>query len=314
MAQEINLGGTIYVSSKRAAEITGYAQDYIGQLARSGQIEGRRVAGLWYVLEESLRGHKHKADEFVPTPPERAAAPIEASVSFDGKDYISASRAAKITGYSQDYVGQLARSEKIPSRQIGNRWYVDRMAISEHKRYNDSLLGAVQAESVGVMRPDTSESAKFDAGTIQAQEPHFNYIPENVPIMPIPEEIAESQRGEEELAEVTEEERQIPIRVVAPVTPIEQPAARAQYRDVATTATTSRITMFFIAFLGIFIFAAGVVTFVDIPNVSAPQAVVSTANVARSAMRADGIDTAASRFTEFAGRILAKEIEYHRSN
>ena len=69
MAQEIDLGGTIYVSSKRAAEITGYTQDYIGQLARAGSITAQRVSGLWYVVEESLRNYKSKADEFKPTPP-----------------------------------------------------------------------------------------------------------------------------------------------------------------------------------------------------------------------------------------------------
>src|SRR3990167_8328737 len=55
-------------------------------------------------------------------------------VSFDGKDHISASRAAKITGYHPDYVGQLARSGAIISRQVGNRWYVDRAALLSHKK------------------------------------------------------------------------------------------------------------------------------------------------------------------------------------
>ena len=70
MAQEINLGGTIYISSKYAAEKTGYTQDYIGQLARGGSIEAKRVSGMWYILEESLRAYKEKADQFVPVPPE----------------------------------------------------------------------------------------------------------------------------------------------------------------------------------------------------------------------------------------------------
>src|SRR5262245_59436630 len=141
MTQEIDLGGTIYVSSKRAAEISGYAQDYIGQLARSGQIDAKRISGLWYIQQDSLKSHKEKADQYVPVPPQRQSAnpDLDASISFDGKDYVSAQRGAKITGYSNDYVGQLARSSKIVSRQVGNRWYVDREALIEHKRHNDSL-------------------------------------------------------------------------------------------------------------------------------------------------------------------------------
>ena len=136
MANEIDLGGTIYVSSKRAAEITGYTQDYVGQLARGGQILAQRISGLWYVVEQSLRDYKAKADEFRPEPPKpvHPMQDVETTVSFDGKDYISAQRGAKITGYHQDYVGQLARSGKILSRQIGNRWYVDREGLAEHKK------------------------------------------------------------------------------------------------------------------------------------------------------------------------------------
>ena len=108
MAQDIDLGGTIYISSKRAAEITGYTQDYIGQLARGGSIAAQRVSGLWYVVEESLKNYKTKADEFKPEPPKgfTSSVDLESAVSFDGKDYVSAQRAAKITGYPQEYVGQ----------------------------------------------------------------------------------------------------------------------------------------------------------------------------------------------------------------
>lgn len=47
-----------YVSSKRAAEITGYAKDYIGQLSREGRIPARLVGRSWYVLESALKDHR----------------------------------------------------------------------------------------------------------------------------------------------------------------------------------------------------------------------------------------------------------------
>jgi hypothetical protein len=175
MAAEINLGGTIYISSRRGAEIMGYTQDYVGQLARSGAVKAQRISGLWYVTEESLRSHKEKADEYIPEPPQKAArAELETSVSFDGRDYVLASRAAKLTGYHQDYVGQLARSGKINSRQIGARWYVDRDALIAHKKHNDALLAAVQAESVGLGRSATFENNSED----EEVNLHFNYVPQ----------------------------------------------------------------------------------------------------------------------------------------
>lgn len=58
---ELTLDGKTYVSSKRAAEITGYAKDYVGQLCREGHVEARLVGRNWYVLESSIREHRFGA-------------------------------------------------------------------------------------------------------------------------------------------------------------------------------------------------------------------------------------------------------------
>lgn len=47
-----------YVSSKRAAKITGYAKDYIGQLCREGRVPARLVGRGWYVLESAIQDHR----------------------------------------------------------------------------------------------------------------------------------------------------------------------------------------------------------------------------------------------------------------
>ncbi len=62
---ELTLDGKIYVSSKRAAEITGYAKDYVGQLCREGHVEARLVGRNWYVLETSIREHRFGKKEEV---------------------------------------------------------------------------------------------------------------------------------------------------------------------------------------------------------------------------------------------------------
>lgn len=72
---ELTLDGKIYLSSKQAAKITGYAKDYIGQLCREGRVEARLVGRSWYVLEESLKSHR-----FTDKRKAEAAEPEDASV------------------------------------------------------------------------------------------------------------------------------------------------------------------------------------------------------------------------------------------
>jgi hypothetical protein len=55
---ELVIGEKRYVSSKRAAEITGYAKDYVGQLCREGYVEAKMVGRSWYVLETSITEHR----------------------------------------------------------------------------------------------------------------------------------------------------------------------------------------------------------------------------------------------------------------
>lgn len=58
---------------------------------------------------------------------------MEEALIFDGKNYISSKRAAEITGYAKDYVGQLCRGGKIDARRIGRNWFVAEDSILEHK-------------------------------------------------------------------------------------------------------------------------------------------------------------------------------------
>lgn len=65
-----------YVSSKRAAQITGYAKDYVGQLCREGYVDAKRVGRSWYVLEAGIKDHRFgggHADEATAT----SAAPVK---------------------------------------------------------------------------------------------------------------------------------------------------------------------------------------------------------------------------------------------
>lgn len=60
---ELVIGGKKYISSKRASEFTGYAKDYIGQLARGGKIPATRIGRAWYVDEAALALHASIGEE-----------------------------------------------------------------------------------------------------------------------------------------------------------------------------------------------------------------------------------------------------------
>lgn len=217
MADAIIVQGEQYISSKRASETTGYAQDYIGQLARKGLVDAKRIGGLWYISQKSLLEYKEKAEAYKPEPPQRSdrlsGHDLDSAISLDGKDYISAPRAAEITGYHQDYVGQLARSGKILSRRIGNRWYVERAGIGAHKKEKDALLAAVQAQAVGIPRDSSTDPSENSAD--RGEKAFFTYVNERNDLFP-----PTSPESEEEAGNRTPElgrglEHRIPIRVVA---------------------------------------------------------------------------------------------------
>lgn len=187
MSDEMVIEGKTYISSKRAAQVSGYAQDYIGQLARGGAIDAQRVGGLWFVNLESIQEHQTKSEE---EKSEQAKAAVATNrpadpdtfVGLDGKSYISANRASKLSGYNQDYVGQLARSGQIDSRQVGSRWYINQESLLAHKEEKDALLAAVQSDAVGLhMTPDikkTSVSSRNDPDLMRYFADDKDLIPE----------------------------------------------------------------------------------------------------------------------------------------
>ncbi len=52
---------------------------------------------------------------------------------FEGKNYISANRAAKTMSYAQDYIGQLCRSGKLDCRMVGRSWFVTEGSLLAHR-------------------------------------------------------------------------------------------------------------------------------------------------------------------------------------
>ncbi len=65
---------------------------------------------------------------------------------IDGKTYTKASDLAKNLGYTNDYVGQLCRAEKIDAHLVGRSWYASADSIKDHKsnRYRSTTTKSKQ--------------------------------------------------------------------------------------------------------------------------------------------------------------------------
>ena len=78
---ELTIGDEKYFSSKKAAKVTGYAKDYVGQLCREGRVDARLVGRNWYVLESSIMEHRFGPSEsqqsLVEAPREKEVRTIE---------------------------------------------------------------------------------------------------------------------------------------------------------------------------------------------------------------------------------------------
>jgi hypothetical protein len=61
---------------------------------------------------------------------------MNSDLYFDGKKFISSNRAAKISGYVNDYIGQLCRDGKLDCRMVGRSWYVSFESLILHKNAN----------------------------------------------------------------------------------------------------------------------------------------------------------------------------------
>lgn len=56
------------------------------------------------------------------------------SLEIEGKEYISARRAAREHGYVADYIGQLIRNGKIQGKKVGRSWYVESDSLNAYIR------------------------------------------------------------------------------------------------------------------------------------------------------------------------------------
>jgi hypothetical protein len=94
-------------------------------------------------------------------------------ILIEEKKYISSKRAAKVTGYAKDYIGQLCREGRVPARLVGRNWYVLETAIQDH-RFGQQEIGHVNVVETAPSAPEplsTWESPRYEASPVEALPP-----------------------------------------------------------------------------------------------------------------------------------------------
>ncbi len=125
---------------------------------------------------------------------------------FDGKKYISSSRAAKISGYVNDYIEQLCRDGKVEARRVGRSWYISFESLLLHKQ--TSVIGKQKR------RKRLAEGSKTDFIKAQKNQAYDDdrVSVGKVPVVVFPAYLKDTQKNfQEGDLGTTEPTRKIPV-------------------------------------------------------------------------------------------------------
>jgi hypothetical protein len=130
---------------------------------------------------------------------------------IDDKKYISSKRAAKLTGYAKDYIGQLCREGRVSARLVGRSWYVLESAIQDHRfgtqpqtednEPSVSATGKEEEKSEQETITSTWEMPKYEADTVEYL-PSINRLRAiSYPPLEAPSDVLQTQEREEVVRE-----------------------------------------------------------------------------------------------------------------
>ena len=117
-----------FITLKEAAANFGYASDYIGWLIRKGKIPGKKVRSwTWKVSQKALLDYLNKNKKNIHQK--------RWTNWLLNQRYISLKEAAKISGYTSDYIGYLIRKGEIPGKRVcfGINWLTTEEAIKNYR-------------------------------------------------------------------------------------------------------------------------------------------------------------------------------------
>ncbi len=77
---ELDSEDTSFISLAKAAKMTGYHQDYLGQLARSGRLDAQKIGRNWVTTKRAIDIFLGRIDELAPVQKMEQSQPAEVSV------------------------------------------------------------------------------------------------------------------------------------------------------------------------------------------------------------------------------------------
>ncbi|MDB5239111.1 MAG: hypothetical protein JWO00_446, partial [Candidatus Parcubacteria bacterium] len=106
---------------------------------------------------------------------------MKSSISVNGRQYISASRASEITKYSRDYIGQLCRAGKVPATMVVRSWFVDLDALITYKDITERNL---RAYNQGAVAAGIGAGSAVAAPVILSSGSSYEYSSDPRPLLP----------------------------------------------------------------------------------------------------------------------------------
>jgi len=145
-------------------------------------------------------------------------------IFVEGKRYISAKRAANETGYTSDYIGQMAREGRVDSKKVGRVRFVNEDQVKSYTvdsdRKKTAAIRISDATPVPVSEPATAPEPTPASEPVPAEAPTPTPILEPEPA-PAPESVPEPTTPEPAVAPVAEP-------VAAPVVNVAEKKEEAQ--------------------------------------------------------------------------------------
>lgn len=271
--EELLIDEKKYLSTKRAAKVTGYAKDYIGQLCREGRVKARQVGRSWYVLESDVRQHRFgsaeagppsvsipKADETTSSQQFSTEAPKNTkpidhtweqprySPVYDEPPQINLLKKEPQQTQPDTVLQHTESSEHPPQvepveplenlNEAWEAWFANNQNSAPETAMSANEAEPVAEESVPALQPEVStEPSVRVAQEEEHDSPEEDQTEEMVPITRLPEPPMHSMQME-------------PVRTEAPITPHREETVREGYRYRTTAGTKVIRTISILAALG----------------------------------------------------------------
>lgn len=122
------------VTIERAIQLTGFSRHHLERLIKARVIDAHEKDGVQLLKVSSLEAHSEKRAQKRAQKKEERAAEQEESIVTDGAKYVSLNRAARLSGYTQEYIQNLTTDGVVHTKFLGERLYIDIESLFAHRR------------------------------------------------------------------------------------------------------------------------------------------------------------------------------------